>query len=71
MNEETNDKNKNDLMDAMLREISDKEDKLQSSARQIADFAWVYYNAYMASGFTETQAFNLTGLMIAGIVNKS
>lgn len=71
MNEETNGKNKDDLMNALLQEISDNEDKLLSSARKIAEFAWVHYNAYLASGFTETQAFNLTGLMIAGIVNKS
>lgn len=51
---------KDDLMNAMLREISEKTDQKEKAARDLADILFVYYQAFARVGFTEERAFTLT-----------
>lgn len=52
--------NKDDIINAMLEEISEKTDKKEKAARDLADILFVYYQAFARVGFTEERAFTLT-----------
>lgn len=52
--------NKDDIINAMLEEISEKTNQKENAARDLADMLWVYYCAFMNTGFTEERAFTLT-----------
>lgn len=52
--------NKDDIINAMLEEISEKADKKEKAARDLADILFVYYQAFARVGFTEKRAFTLT-----------
>lgn len=52
--------NKDDIINAMLEEISEKTDQKEKAARDLADVLFVYYCAFMNIGFTEERAFTLT-----------
>lgn len=62
--------NKDDIINAMLKEISDKTDQKEKAARDLADMLWVYYCAFMNTGFTEERAFTLTGIFLNTILGR-
>jgi len=63
-------KDKDDLMNAMLREISDKSDKVEDAANQLANLLWLHYCAYINIGFSEDRAFSLVAIFMHTIVEK-
>lgn len=62
--------NKDDIINAMLEEISEKTEKKEKAARDMADMLWVYYCAFMNTGFTEERAFTLTGIFLNTILSR-
>ena len=62
--------NKDDIINAMLEEISEKTDKKEKAARDLADILFVYYCAFTNVGFTEERAFTLTGIFLNTILGR-
>lgn len=62
--------NKDDIINAMLEEISEKTDQKEKGARDLADMLWVYYQAFASIGFTEERAFTLTGIFLNTILSR-
>lgn len=63
-------KDKDELLNAMLREISDKSDSLENAVKQMANLMWLEYCAYIDAGFSEERAFTLVGIMLTALVSK-
>lgn len=62
--------NKDDIINAMLEEISDKTDQKEKAARDMADLLWHNYCAFTNVGFTEERAFTLTGIFLNTILSR-
>lgn len=63
-------KDKDDLMNAVLREISEKSDKLEDAVNQQANLFWMQYSAYIHAGFSEDRAFTLTLVTANALANS-
>ena len=61
---------KDELMNAVLREISDQSDKVEDAANQLANLLWLHYCAYINIGFSEDRAFSLVTIFLHTIVEK-
>lgn len=61
---------KDELLNAVLREISDKSDSLVNAVQQMANLMWLQYCAYIDAGFSEERAFTLVGVMLTALVSK-